>query len=113
MARIKETPRRKKPRKVGKDRARTEGVGASRRAGMGQQRRKHRYRPGTKALQEIRKYQRSSDLLLRKLPFARLVKQLCHESFTEPGKLFRWQATALDALQEVAEEYLVQLMADA
>ncbi len=35
--------------------------------------RKHRYRPGTVALREIRKYQKSSDLLLRKLPFARLV----------------------------------------
>jgi histone H3-like centromeric protein A len=35
--------------------------------------RKHRYRPGTVALREIRKYQKSTDLLLRKLPFARLV----------------------------------------
>lgn len=35
--------------------------------------RKFRYKPGTRALQEIRKYQRSTDLLLRKLPFSRLV----------------------------------------
>jgi hypothetical protein len=34
---------------------------------------RHRYRPGTRALQEIRKYQKSTDLLIRKLPFARLV----------------------------------------
>ncbi|CRK25465.1 hypothetical protein BN1723_016377 [Verticillium longisporum] len=37
------------------------------------QRAKRRYRPGTVALREIRKYQSSTDLLLRKLPFARLV----------------------------------------
>lgn len=37
-------------------------------------RRRHRYRPGTRAMQEIRKYQKSTDLLLRKLPFARLVR---------------------------------------
>jgi len=34
---------------------------------------KRRYKPGTRALQEIRRYQRSTDLLLRKLPFSRLV----------------------------------------
>ena len=33
----------------------------------------HRYRPGTQALREIRKYQKSTELLIRKLPFARLV----------------------------------------
>ena len=37
-------------------------------------RRAHRFRSGTKVLKEIRKYQRSTDLLLRKLPFARLVR---------------------------------------
>jgi len=36
-------------------------------------RKKHRFKPGTRALQEIRKYQRSTDLLLLKLPFSRLV----------------------------------------
>ena len=34
----------------------------------------HRYRPGTVALREIRKYQKSTELLIRKLPFQRLVK---------------------------------------
>ena len=36
----------------------------------------HRYRPGTVALREIRKYQKSTDLLLRKLPFQRLVREI-------------------------------------
>ena len=34
----------------------------------------HRYRPGTVALREIRKFQKSTDLLIRKLPFQKLVK---------------------------------------
>ena len=37
----------------------------------------HRFRPGTVALREIRKYQRSTELLIRKLPFARLVSCTC------------------------------------
>uniref|UniRef100_A0A8C6V5X5 Core Histone H2A/H2B/H3 domain-containing protein n=1 Tax=Neogobius melanostomus TaxID=47308 RepID=A0A8C6V5X5_9GOBI len=39
--------------------------------------RRRRFRPGTRALMEIRKYQKSSDLLLRKKPFARLVREIC------------------------------------
>ncbi len=39
----------------------------------------HRYRPGTVALREIRKYQKSTDLLLRKLPFQRLVREIAQE----------------------------------
>lgn len=42
---------------------------------------KRRYRPGEKALREIRFYQRNTDLLIRKLPFARLVREVCsHDS---------------------------------
>ena len=44
----------------------------------------HRYRPGTVALREIRKYQKSTDLLLRKGPFAWLVRELCQD--IEKGK---------------------------
>lgn len=39
----------------------------------------HRFRPGTVAIREIRKYQKSTDLLIRKLPFQRLVRELAHE----------------------------------
>lgn len=74
---------------------------------------KRRYRPGTKALKEIRQYQRSSDLLIRKLPFCRLVKQLCQDHFARPGEVYRWQGTALEALQHAAEDYLVKLFEDA
>jgi len=72
--------------------------------------RKRRSRPGTVALREIRKYQRSSELLLRRLPFSRLVREI-QIDFT--GKQFRWQANALMALQEAAEFHLVHLFEDA
>ncbi len=68
----------------------------------------HRYRPGTVALREIRKYQKSTDLLIRKLPFQRLVREIAQEF---KGEL-RFQSTAILALQEAAEAYLVSLFED-
>eukprot|EP01147_Barroeca_monosierra_P003585 gene3585-34_t len=73
--------------------------------------RKHRFRPGTRALQEIKRYQRNTDLLIRKLPFARVVREVAQDFYTtEP---FRWQAMAILALQEAAEAFLVHLFEDA
>ena len=57
-------------------------------------------------------YQRSTDLLLRKLPFARLVRQVAQDHFARPGHQFRWASEALMALQEAAEDYLVHLFED-
>lgn len=71
---------------------------------------KKRYRPGEKALREIRFWQRNTDLLLRKLPFARLVREIQTYFFS---KEFRWQAEAMLALQEAAEAHLVGLFEDA
>ncbi|KAM4630551.1 LOW QUALITY PROTEIN: histone H3-like centromeric protein A [Polymixia lowei] len=71
---------------------------------------KKRFRPGTRALMEIRKYQKSHDLLLRKGPFARLVREVC-QSFSREA--LRWQAYAILALQEAAEAFLVRLFSDA
>jgi histone H3/H4 len=62
------------------------------------------------ALREIRLLQRSTKLLLRKLPFARVVREIQTE-FT--GVPYRWQAEALLALQEAAETYLVRTFEDA
>lgn len=68
----------------------------------------HRYRPGTVALREIRKFQKSTELLIRKLPFQRLVREIaqdyCHD--------LRFQSSAILALQEAAEAYLVGLFED-
>lgn len=63
-----------------------------------------------RALREIRQFQKSTDLLIRKLPFARLVKEVTSQ-YTH--KEFRWKADALLALQEMAEAYLVALLEDA
>ena len=61
------------------------------------------YRPGTVALREIRKFQKSTDPLIRKLPFQCLVREICQD------KDFRFQSTAILALQEASEAYLINL----
>jgi len=68
----------------------------------------HRYRPGTVALREIRRYQKGTDLLIRKLPFQRLVREIAQLFKAE----LRFQSTAILALQEAAEAYLVGLFED-
>jgi len=72
---------------------------------MGGVKKPHRYRPGTVALREIRRYQKSTDLLLRKLPFSRLVREIAQDYKND----LRFQSTAIQALQEAAEAYLVGL----
>ena len=62
----------------------------------------HRYRPGTVALREIRRYQKSTDLLLRKLPFQRLAREITQNV---RGDL-HFQATALAASQEASEAFI-------
>ncbi|KZZ87528.1 histone H3 [Ascosphaera apis ARSEF 7405] len=74
---------------------------------------KHRYRPGTAALKEIRKYQKTWDLLLRKLPFARLVREVAIDMLpTGVGDELRWQSSAILALQEATEAFMVHLFED-
>ena len=68
----------------------------------------HRFRPGTVALREIRRYQKSTELLIRKLPFQRLVREIAQDFKTD----LRFQASAVMALQEAAEAYLVSLFED-
>jgi len=65
----------------------------------------HRYRPGTVALREIRRYQKSTELLIRKLPFQRLVREIAQDFKTD----LRFQSSAIGALQEAVEAYLVSL----
>ncbi|KAK8111588.1 histone H3-like centromeric protein cse-4 [Apiospora kogelbergensis] len=73
--------------------------------------RRRRYRPGTKALREIRRLQSNTDLLLRKLPFARLVREVALQ-FLPRDEGMRWQSQAIMALQEAAEAFLVHLFED-
>jgi histone H3 len=67
-----------------------------------------RYRPGTIALREIRRYQKTTELLIRKLPFQRLVREIAYEL----NKELRMQSGALLALQEASEAYLVSVFED-
>jgi histone H3/H4 len=68
----------------------------------------HRYRPGIVALREIRRYQKSTELLIRKLPFQRLVREIAQDFKTN----LRFQSSAVMALQEASEAYLVGLFED-
>ena len=78
----------------------------------------HRYKPGTVALREIRRYQKSTDLLMAKLPFGRIVREIASEFVTgyysadQDAAGLRWQSHALLCLQEAAESYLVHLFED-
>ena len=81
-----------------------------RRVGEGGVIKAHRYRPGTVALREIRLYQKSTQLLLRKSPFARLVREIAQDICTRNDIM--WQSLAIQALQEAAEAYLVGLFED-
>ena len=69
----------------------------------------HRYRAGTMALKDIRHFQGSTALLIRKLPFQRLVREIAQDYKTD----LRFQSAAILCLQEETEAYLVRLFDDA
>ena len=76
---------------------------------QGRQVKPHRYRAGTVALQDIRHFQKTSALLIWKLPFQRLVREITQDYKTD----LRFQSAAILCLQEAAEAYLVRLFDDA
>ncbi|XP_072045937.1 histone H3, embryonic-like [Amphiura filiformis] len=78
-------------------------------SGTGRARKKHRFRPGTRALMEIRQYQKSTTLLIRKLPFSRVAREIADLVSAEPKM---WKATAIMCLQEASEAFLVSLFED-
>lgn len=71
--------------------------------------RKFRFRPGTVAIREIKRYQRSADLLLPRAPFQRLLRDICLGINAQ----LRFQSNAISALQEATESYIVGLFEDA
>ncbi|XP_007471299.1 PREDICTED: histone H3.1-like isoform X1 [Lipotes vexillifer] len=107
MARTKQTARKstggKAPRKQLATKAARKSAPAT-----GGVKKPHRYRPGTVALREIRRYQKSTELLIRKLPFQRLVREIAQDFKTD----LRFQSSAVMALQEACEAYLVGLFED-
>ena len=98
MARTKQTARKstggKAPRKQLATKAARKSAPAT-----GGVKKPHRYRPGTVALREIRRYQKSTELLIRKLPFQRLVREIAQDFKTD----LRFQSSAVMALQEASE----------
>ena len=105
--------------KLKKDTAKKMAAKAAKKSGMkapkGGVKKRYRYRPGTVALKQIRQYQKSTELLIRKLPFQRLVREIASDSevILSPlcGKV-RFQSAAIMALQEASEAYLVGLFED-
>ncbi|KDQ50486.1 hypothetical protein JAAARDRAFT_211657 [Jaapia argillacea MUCL 33604] len=65
----------------------------------------HHCHPCTVVFWEIRRYQKSTDFLIRKLPFQRLLREIAQDFQT----YLRFQLTAIAALQEASESYLVSL----
>lgn len=109
MARTKQTHTRQRPTSGSKKAlVAIKAGGKTRIAADGQVKKVHRWRPGTVALREIRKYQKSTNLLIPKMPFQRLVREIVQSHNDE----FRIQAAALGAIQEAAEAYLTGLFED-
>ena len=107
MARTKQTARKstggKAPRKQLATKAARLAIVAT-----GGVKKPHRYRPGTVALREIRRYQKSTELVIRRMPFQRLVREVAQDVKSD----LRFQSSALEALQECSEAYLVGLFED-
>ena len=107
MARMKQTARKsfggKCPRKQFATKPATRSAPAT-----GGVKKPHRYRPGTIVLRKHRSYQKSTNLLISKAPFGRLVREIAQQF----KKDLRFQSSAIEALQEAAEAYLVCLFQD-
>merc|ERR1712013_611916 len=107
MARTKQTARKSTGGKAPRKQLATKAARKSA-PSTGGVKKPHRYRPGTVALREIRRYQKSTELLIRKSPFQRLVREIAQDFKTD----LRFQSAAIGALQEASEAYLVGLFED-
>ena len=107
MTRTKQTAQKSTGGKIGRKQMATK---AARKAAptTGGVKKPHRYRPGTVALCKIRRYQKSTELLIRKAPFHRLVREISQDF----NDALRYKGTSVLALQEAAKAYLVGLFED-
>jgi histone H3 len=108
MARTKQTARKSTGGKAPRKALATKAARKSSHHSVQAIKKPYRFRPGTVALREIRKYQKSTDPLFRKLPFQRLVREVAQDFKAD----LRFQSHALAALQEASEAYLVGLFED-
>jgi histone H3 len=106
MARTKQTTRKSTGGKAPRKQLATKAARTSAYASAGGLKKPHRYRPGTVALREIRKYQKTGDLLILQIPFRRIVREI---SGWTSNAVTRWQPAAVLALQEAVETLLVDL----
>ena len=93
---------------MAKKRSKSKGKGKKRGRKPVKVRKKHRWRPGTVAMRDIRRYQKSTKCLMQRAPFQRLVRSLAKGYNSE----LRFQASSLAALQEATEAYVVGLFED-
>ncbi len=109
MARVKQTARKNSGGASGPRKQLATKAAKAPRA-VGGVKKPQRYRPGTVALREIRRYQKGTELLIRKLPFQRLVREIAET--VRPLRGLRFESLAVLALQEASEAYLVGLFED-
>ena len=107
MARTKQTARKSTGGKAPRKQLAVKAARKTHRADGGIKK-QFRYRPGTVALRDIRRYQKSTELLIRKLAFQRLVREIAQDFKTD----LRFQKAAVVALQEASEAYLIGLFED-
>ena len=107
MARTKQTARKSTGGKAPRKNLATKAARKSA-AATGGVKKPHRYRPGTVALREIRRYQKSTELLLKKAPFQRLVREIAQDFKSD----LRMEKATLLALQDSAEDYAAALFSD-
>lgn len=115
MARTKQTSRKTTRNTVGGKAPRKElatKAARKQRVHTGGVKKPHRYRPGTVALREIRRYQKSTDLLIKKLPFQRYVREVDQDLEGTTHPIHLWQSTALLALHEASEAFFVRKFED-
>ena len=108
MARIRQTARKYTGGKTPRKHIAEKQVKKAASAAAGGVKKPHRFRPGSVALREIRRFQKSTELLIRKIPFQRLVREITSEYKTD----LRWLPSSILALQEATEAYLIGLFED-
>lgn len=104
MARTKQTARKSQGGKAPRKQLATKAFRMTAPASGGVKK-PHRYRPGTVALREIRKYQKSTILLIPRMAMIRLIKEITQDYRVD----LRHQASAITALHEAAEAHLIGL----
>ena len=108
MARTKQTARKSTGGKAPRKQLALYAAAKSSKGPHGGVKKPHRYRPGTVALREIRRFQKTTEMLIKKLPFQRLVREIVQRDHGD----YRFQSLGVMALQEACEAYLVGLFED-